>query len=72
MIMKLLAWGQYVHWAELQFRRYVLRREAAPTAELIGIVAHWLAAEFVVLEFASTVIPSRSFTPMAWEALNRS
>jgi hypothetical protein len=46
----MLSWGQYVHWAELNFRRYLECSESTTTSEFLGSVAHWLAAEYVVLE----------------------
>ena len=47
---KLLAWGQYLHWADLQFARYISLNEKSNDADRIGIVAHWLASEYIVLE----------------------
>lgn len=49
-IEKLLAWGQYVHWADLQFLRFMTISEDASNADRIAIVSHWLASEYVVLE----------------------
>ena len=48
-----IAWGQYVHWSDLQFRRFMeLSRLSEDTVgnDHIGVMAHWLAAEYVVLE----------------------
>jgi len=49
-VLSILSWGQYLHWAELQFLRFKACDESTNTAECIGSVAHWLAAEYVVLE----------------------
>lgn len=46
----LLAWGQYIHWTDLQFRRYRSISDEISESDQIGIVCHWLAAEYVVLE----------------------
>jgi len=46
----IIAWGRYVFWADLQFRRYEAIPENIKSSKLLGIVAHWLAAEYVVLE----------------------
>jgi len=47
---KFVAWGQYVHWADLQFTRHHASVGAANNADAIGLAAHWLAAEYIVLE----------------------
>jgi hypothetical protein len=39
-----------MHWAELQFERFRTYSEADDISSRIGVVAHWLAAEYVVLE----------------------
>lgn len=44
------AWGQYLHWAHLQFERYVEAEDNVSVPTQTAAVAHWLAAEFVVLE----------------------
>lgn len=49
-ILKIVAWGQYVHWADLQFNRFMALDESANEATCIGVAAHWLASEYVVLE----------------------
>jgi hypothetical protein len=49
-ILVAVAWGQYVHWCELQFRRFLELSEDALNDDHVGITAHWLAAEYVVLE----------------------
>lgn len=46
----LVAWGQYMHWAELQFDRFKEYPEGHNTSVRIGAIAHWLASEYVVLE----------------------
>lgn len=46
----LAAWGQYLHWAHLQFERYATSEEHAHIAERTATVAHWLASEYVALE----------------------
>jgi hypothetical protein len=49
-VLSIIAWGQYLHWAELQFRRYLACEEGTGTSEVLGSAAHWLAAEYVVQE----------------------
>lgn len=49
-VVSIIAWGQYLHWAELQFRRYMACDEETGTSELVGTAAHWLAAVQVVQE----------------------
>ena len=44
------AWGQYVHWAQIQFAHFLALDEDTPESEYIAVAAHWLAAEYVVLE----------------------
>lgn len=48
--LKVASWGQYVHWAELQFRQFRILTPESNEAAAIGLAAHWLAAEYVVLE----------------------
>ena len=47
---KLLAWGQYLHWCELQFVEYCTTSELSSASHVVGVTAHWLAALHVVLE----------------------
>jgi hypothetical protein len=49
-ILKVLAWGQYVHWADLQFGHFRALTESDSDADRIGICAHWLASENAVVE----------------------
>ena len=49
-IHRFAAWGQYLHWAHLQFERYTAVEEDASASSRTGAAAHWLAAEYVVLE----------------------
>lgn len=46
----LVAWGQYLHWAELQLERFRTYSTESDQSARIGAVAHWLAAEYVALE----------------------
>ena len=46
----LVPWGQYLHWAELQFSQFKKQQPEIDSASAIGATAHWLAAEYVVLE----------------------
>lgn len=46
----IVAWGQYIHWAQLQFERFASIKDGDSDSHQIGVVAHWLAAEYVVLE----------------------
>ncbi|EOV0164572.1 hypothetical protein ACOIWV_004530 [Vibrio parahaemolyticus] len=48
---KMMALGQYVHWSRLQFNSMKYAFEAdCSRAELVGRMAHWLAALYVVVE----------------------
>lgn len=48
---RIIAWGQYIHWADLQYSRYVdLDDEADSAADSIGVICHWIAAQYVVIE----------------------
>ena len=49
-IEQLVAWGQYMHWCHLQYQRVHPGARKAGHARRLGVVSHWLAAEFVVLE----------------------
>jgi hypothetical protein len=48
--MMIIAWGQYIHWAQLQYERFASIRDGDSDSHQIGVFAHWLAAEYVVLE----------------------
>lgn len=48
--MMVIAWGQYIHWAQLQFERFASIGDGDSDSHQIGVFAHWLAAEYVVLE----------------------
>lgn len=47
---KLIAWGQYLHWAELHFTNYLTINDDSSDAEVLGIASHWLASEYVAFE----------------------
>lgn len=47
---EVVAWGQYVHWCELQFMQARCVSDNTRDADVIGTTTHWLAAEYVVLE----------------------
>lgn len=49
-VLRMAAWGQYLHWAHLQFERFVELPDETEMATKIAAVSHWLAAEYVVLE----------------------
>lgn len=49
-IRRMVAWGQYLHWAHMQFQRFVQLPDSVDVATRIGAVSHWLAAEYIVLE----------------------
>ena len=46
----IIPWGQYLHWEELQFVRAKELPSDCDEASRIGVVAHWLASLYVVLE----------------------
>ncbi len=46
----LLAWGQYLHWCDLQFKQFSSLTNGAEGDSDIGAAAYWLASEYVVLE----------------------
>lgn len=48
--MMIVAWGQYIHWAHLQFERFMSDEEGGSDGPQVGVIAHWLASEYVVLE----------------------
>ena len=50
MFLRVVSWGQYVHWAELQFQQFKGVSPDCNESTAIGLAAHWLAAEYVVLE----------------------
>lgn len=50
LVLRVAAWGQYLHWAHLQFERFVELSEEAEMPVRIAAVSHWLAAEYVALE----------------------
>lgn len=44
------AWGQYLHWAHLQFEQFASVEAESPIPVQTAAAAHWLAAEYVALE----------------------
>lgn len=48
---RLISWGQYIHWADLQFERFHEQTEEnSDNSAYIGLHSHWLAALYVVVE----------------------
>jgi len=48
---KMISWGQYLHWAEIQYSEYKQSiNNDMDDSSFFGKIAHWLAAEYVVLE----------------------
>ena len=48
---KLISWGQYVHWANIQYEQTRrISKENCHYSRTIGAGAHWLAAQYVVIE----------------------
>jgi len=45
---KVIAWGQYLHWADINFNRHFCSDEDTPTE--IAISFQWFASEYVVIE----------------------
>lgn len=47
---KMMALGQYIHWADLQYEyRKQLREDCAPSV-FIAVMSHWIASQYVVIE----------------------
>ena len=50
-LMTVIAWGQYVHWCDLQFNHSLeISQDTSKSNSVICAMVHWLAAEYVVLE----------------------
>ncbi|HDL7785388.1 TPA: hypothetical protein PXP32_000819 [Yersinia enterocolitica] len=50
-ITKMISWGQYIHWARIQYENYSkVSKEDCHYTKLIGVSAHWLASQYVVIE----------------------
>ncbi len=46
----IMAFGQYLHWSELQYKHYQSLQEDTPESDYVGALAHWLASLYVVTE----------------------
>jgi hypothetical protein len=47
----MIAWGQYIHWANLQYKYHEqLVVGGNPESACIGAKSHWVAAQYVVIE----------------------
>ena len=47
----MIAWGQYIHWANIQYEQNSrIAEEDCHYSRLIGVGSHWLAAQYVVIE----------------------
>ena len=49
-VLRIAAWGQYLHWAHLQLQQFTSLAEDDVMAVRIAAISQWLAAEYVVLE----------------------
>lgn len=47
---KMIAWGQYIHWANLQYEHRVELDENCSESIQIGVMSHWIASQYVVIE----------------------
>lgn len=47
---KIIAWGQYMHWADLQYSQYTNLKDNELDSVAIGTISHCMAAQYVVIE----------------------
>lgn len=47
---KMVAWGQYIHWANMQYEHREQLDEDCSGAIFFGVMSHWIAAQYVVIE----------------------
>jgi hypothetical protein len=47
---KIISWAQYLHWADLNFDRYLLNDDDEEPSVKIALACHWFASEYVVIE----------------------
>ncbi len=45
-----MAWGQYIHWANIQYEHREQLDEDCSESIFIGVMSHWIAAQYVVIE----------------------
>ena len=50
-----MAWGQYVHWANIQYENKEQLDEDCTDSIFIGVMSHWIAAQYVVIEGWNTL-----------------
>ena len=46
----IVSFGQHLHWSQMQYEHYQSFTEDSSDAEFIGVLAHWLASLYVVVE----------------------
>ncbi|WP_297576245.1 hypothetical protein [uncultured Deefgea sp.] len=49
-IIAIVSFGQYLHWAQMQYDHYQSFTESSSDADFVGALAHWLASLYVVVE----------------------
>jgi hypothetical protein len=47
---KIISWAQYLHWADLNFDRYLFSNDDEKPSVKIALACHWFASEYVVIE----------------------
>lgn len=47
---KMMAWGQYIHWANIQYEHTEQLDEDSSDSIFFGVKSHWMAAQYVVIE----------------------
>ncbi len=49
-IQKMMALGQYIHWADMHYEYREELRDDCSESVFIGVMSHWIAAQYVVIE----------------------
>jgi hypothetical protein len=49
-INKMMALGQYIHWADMHYEYRAKLEDDCSESVFIGVMSHWLAAQYVVIE----------------------
>ena len=47
---KMMAWGQYIHWANIQYEHREQLDEDCSDSIFTAVMSHWIAAQYVVIE----------------------